>query len=127
MSPEITRYLISAAFLATGILMLGAALTLPIALQEEGGAYGHSWILSRFGNRVEALVGTIIWGLAGIGFIGAAVGFFIGADWWQLFAWVGAPATIAAVALWFAAVPPGTYVGGMMAALTIGWIAFLRG
>jgi hypothetical protein len=127
MSPEITRYLISAAFLLNGVLMLGAALTLPVALQKEGGAYGHSWLLSRFGNQVEAVVGTILWGLAGIGFIGAAVGFFIGADWWQLFAWVGAPATVAAIALWFAAVPPGTYVGGMMAALTIGWIAFLRG
>ena len=127
MSPELTRYLISAAFLLNGLGMLGAALTLPVALRKRGGAYGHSWLLSRFGTETEAVVGTILWGLAGIGFIGAGIGFFIGAEWWQMFAWVGAPADIAAIALWFMAVPPGTYVGGMMAALTIGWMVFLRG
>jgi len=127
MNPEVTRYLISAAFLLTGLGMLGAALTLPVALREPGGAYGHSWLLARFGPQVEAVVGTILWGLAGLGFIGAAVGMFLGANWWTMFAWVGAPSTIAAIALWFAAVPPGTYVGGMMAALTIGWMMFLRG
>jgi len=52
---------------------------------------------------------------------------FLSTDWWTMFAWVGAPAAVAAIALWFGAVPPGTYIGGMMAALTIGWMMFLRG
>ena len=125
MSPDLTRYLITAAFILNGLGMLGAALTLPVALQKPDQPFGHSWLLRRFGVQTEAVVGTILWGLAGIGFIGAGIGFFMDASWWQLFAWVGAPANIAAIALWFAAVPPGTYVGGMLAALTLGWIAFM--
>jgi len=125
MSPDLTRYLITAAFILNGIGMLGAALTLPVALQKPDQPFGHSWLLRRFGVQAEAVVGTVLWGLAGIGFIGAGIGFFLDASWWQLFAWVGAPANIAAIALWFAAVPPGTYIGGMLAALTLGWIAFM--
>lgn len=125
MNPDLTRYLITGAFLLNGIGMLGAALTLPVALQKPDQPFGHSWILRRFGTQTEAVVGTVLWGLAGIGFIGAGVGYFLDATWWTYFAWVGAPANIAAIALWFAAVPPGTYIGGMMAALTLGWIAYL--
>lgn len=125
MSPDLTRYLITAAFILNGAGMLGAALTLPVALQKPDQSFGHSWLLRRFGVQTEAVVGTILWGLAGIGFIGAGIGYVLEAPWWQLFAWVGAPANIAAIALWFAAVPPGTYVGGMLAALTLGWIAFM--
>jgi len=40
------------------------------------------------------------------------------ADWWTSFAWLGAPADFLAIALWFGAAPPGTYMGGMLAALT---------
>ena len=94
MNPDLTRYLITGAFLLNGIGMLGAALTLPVALQKPDQPFGHSWILRRFGTQTEAVVGTVLWGLAGIGFIGAGVGYFLDATWWTYFAWVGAPANI---------------------------------
>ena len=127
MSAELARYLISAAFLLNGIGMLGAGLTLPIVLRKKDQLFGHSWVVARFGTQAEAVTGTILWGLAGLGFIGAGIGYFLQASWWQSFAWLGAPADILAIALWFGAIPPGTYVGGMLAALTLGWIAFQRG
>ena len=61
MSPELTRYLISAAFLLNGLGMLGAALTLPVALRKPDQAFGRSWVLRRFGIRTEAVAGTVIW------------------------------------------------------------------
>ena len=121
-----SRWLISAAFLVHGIGMLGAGLTLPMAIRKTDSGFGHSWFFERCGTQVEAVAGTILWGLAGIGFIGAAVGLFMSQNWWVLFAWVGAPATLLAVLLWFGAVPMGTYAGGVLAALTLGALIFRR-
>ena len=113
------RYLIVAAFALHGIGMLGGGLTLPLVQRKPDSAFGHSWLLSRLG-ALEPVIGTILWGLAGLGFIVAAAGFGLDAEWWRLGAWVGAPLTIVVVVLWYGAVPPGTYVGGVLAALTIG-------
>lgn len=114
------KYLISAAFLMHGIGMLGAGLTLPAAMRKPESGFGNSWLLARLSPGTQAVIGTVLWGLAGIGFIGAAVGYFLGAEWWRMFAWLGAPTTIAAIALWFGAVPPGMYAGGVLAAIVLG-------
>lgn len=124
----IAPYLIAGGFALLGILLLGSALTLPVALRTERTAkgFGHSWVLSRLGVDAEALIGTIIWGLAGLGFIVAAVGYVFGQQfWWVYGAWLGAPMTIIAIALWFGALPMGMYAAGVMAALTLGWLVFL--
>lgn len=119
------RYLISAAFVLHGLGMLGAGLYLPIAMRSEGD-FGRSWLLSRWGERFSAITGTILWGLAGLGMMGAGVGLFLGASWWTAFGWLGAPATILAIALWFGAVPMGAYAGGILAALLLGALVFMR-
>lgn len=125
----IAPYLIAGGFALLGILLLGSALTLPVALRSERTAkgFGHSWALARFGVQTEALIGTIIWGLAGLGFIIAAVGYLFGQQvWWIYGAWLGAPLTIIAIALWFGALPMGMYVAGVMASLALGWLVFLN-
>jgi len=119
-------YLIAAAFALHGFGMLLAGLRMPVTLQREGQPFGHSWLLSRLGLQTETVLATIIWGLAGIGFIVAGVGFALEQGWWVLGAWLGAPLTIAAVALWFGAVPAGTYAGGVLAALTIGALVWIQ-
>lgn len=118
------RYLVAIAFALHGVGMLGAGLTLPLMTRKTDSGFGHSWLLSKAGPQVEAVAGTIIWGLAGIGFVVAAAGFLLGQSWWTFGAWLGAPATILAVALWFGAVPMGTYVGGVFAALTLGVLVY---
>lgn len=118
-------YLVSAAFAMHGLGMLGAALTLPIALRSgKAQGFGHSWLLQRFGTDTEALLGTIIWGLAGLGFLVAAVGFLISAPWWVFGVYLGAPLTVVAIALWFGSVPAGAYAGGVFAALALGVAIF---
>lgn len=119
-------YLIAAAFALNGFGMLIAGLRMPVSLQREGDDFGHSWLLSKLGPQTEAILATIIWGLAGIGFIVAGVGLALGQGWWVYGAWLGAPLTITAVALWFGAVPSGTYAGGVLAALTIGALVWLQ-
>jgi hypothetical protein len=124
----IAPYLIAAGFALMGVLLLGSGLTLPVALRAEERperGFGHSWVLARFGRELESVAGTIVWGLAGIGFIVAALGIVLGQQWWALGAWLGAPLTVAAIALWFGAVPSGAYIAGVMASLTIGWLVFL--
>ncbi len=122
----ISLYLIAAAFGLHGIGMLGSALTLPLAIQKSEKGFGHSWLLARFGTQVEAVAGSIIWGLAGIGFLVAGIGLALGASWWEMGAWLGAPMTIIAIVLWFGAVPMGTYVGGVLAALTLGALVYFQ-
>ncbi len=118
-------YLIIAAFALHGAGMLLSGLTLPMATRAEKQGFGHSWLLSRFGTETESLIGTIVWGLAGIGYLVAAIGLLLGAGWWVYGAWLGAPLTMVAVLLWFGAVPMGTYLGGVLAALTLGALVFL--
>ena len=119
-------YLVAAAFGFTGIGLLMAALGLPRTLRSDGGkaTFGHSWLLSRLGTEKEVLIGTILWGLAGLGFIIAGAGMALQVSWWAWGAWLGAPLTIVAIVLWFGAIPSGTYAAGVLAALTIGALLF---
>lgn len=119
-------YLIAAAFALHGFGMLGAGLTLPVAMRSSDKGFGHSWLFSRVAPGAEPVIGTILWGLSGVGFIIAGAGLAFGAAWWELGAWLGAPLTILAIALWFGAVPVGTYVGGVLAALTLGSLVYLK-
>jgi hypothetical protein len=116
---KLTFYLIVGAFAMHGLGMLAVGLSLPKQLQNPKGAFGHSWALRRLGPVPESVAGTVLFGLAGIGYLIAAVGLFLGAAWWPLGAWLGAPLTIVAIALWFGSVPAGTYAGGVLAAVTI--------
>ncbi len=119
------RYIIAAAFGLQGFALMAAALSLPAAVRKPvGESFGHSWVLARFGPEIEGVVGTILWGLAGLGFIVAGVGLALGGSWWTLGAWLGAPLTIIAVAAWFGSEPPGAYLGGVLAALTLGALIF---
>ena len=104
---------ISGAFLTHGLGMVGGAVA--IALAREGAGFGRSWLLARAGRPLETAVGVLLWGAAGIGFIVAAIGFFRYDGYWMTAAWVGAPATVAAIVLWAGVVPTGTYVGGLLA------------
>lgn len=115
------RWLVTGAFGAHGLGMLGAAGYLPWSMRGPKSDFvGASWLL---GSGVPAIiVGVVLWGVAGVGFVAAAVGFWQGAEWWRLAAWAGSVFTLAAIALWAGSVPAGVYLGG---ALALGTIAYL--
>lgn len=50
------------------------------------------------------------------------VGYWQGAEWWRLWAWVGSATTLAAVGLWISSVPFGVYAGGLLALGTVGYL-----
>lgn len=115
------KWLVTGAFAAHGLGMLGAAGYMPWSIRSPKQDFvGASWLL---GNGVLAIViGVTLWSVAGAGFVAAAVGFWQGAEWWRLAAWVGSAFTIAAIALWAGHVPFGAYVGGALAIGTIGYL-----
>jgi hypothetical protein len=119
---NITRWIVSGAFLMHGLGMVGGAIMTTVAKARDDRGFGRSWLLSGLSRPIEVVLGALLWGAAGLGFLVAAAGFLGGNSYWATAAWVGAAATLVAVALWAGAVPPGTYVG---AALAIAVIAAL--
>lgn len=126
MGDGIWRYLISGAFLMHGLGMLGGAIMVALVGEAaERNGFGQSWLLSKGGAALQSTLGVLIWGAAGAGFVAAAAGFYLDQAWWTNAAWVGAPATLLAIALWAGAVPPGTYAGGALAVATIVYLLVL--
>ena len=121
MDAGIVKWIVAGAFGAHGLGMLGAAGYLPWSIKDpEAKFVGASWLL---GNGILAVVvGVIVWAIAGAGFVAAAVGFWQGAEWWRIAAWVGSIFTLAAIGLWAGSVPFGVYVGGALALATIGYL-----
>ena len=115
------KWLVTGAFAAHGLGMIGAAGYLPWSMRGAKSDFvGASWLL---GSGVAAIVvGVIVWAIAGAGFVAAAVGYWQGADWWRQAAWAGSVFTLLAVALWAGNVPVGVYVGGVLALGTIGYL-----
>jgi hypothetical protein len=91
---------------------------------SQGDFVSASWLLGS--GTPAVLVGVVVWAIAGIGFIGAAVGFWQGAEWWRSWAWVGSIFTLVAIGLWFGSVPVGVYVGGALAIATIVYLVVVR-
>lgn len=120
----LSLYLTAGGFVLMGLLIGWAGIGMPAALRGREGESHRSWLLRRLPLETEILIGTILWGLAGIGLIVAGAGLALSQGWWQYGAWLGAPLTIAAVALWFGVVPAGAYVAGVFAALTIGALGY---
>ena len=119
MDTNIVKWLVTGTFGLHGVGMLGAAGYLPWSIRK-GDFVGASWLL---GSGAAAIaIGVLVWAIAGVGFVGAAVGFWQGAEWWRQWAWVGSIFTLAAVGLWFGSVPFGVYVGGALAIATIGYL-----
>jgi hypothetical protein len=118
MDEGVVRWLVAGAFGLHGIGMVGAAAYLPWSIRKPSAEFiGPSWLL---GSGVPAaIIGVIVWAVAGAGFIVAAVGFWQGAVWWLTAAWIGAVFTLIAIGLWAGSVPFGVYVGGALAAGTI--------
>jgi len=121
MDAGVVKWLVTGAFAAHGIGMVGAAGYLPWSMRGPKPDFvGASWLL---GSGVLAIaVGVIVWMVAGAGFIAAAVGYWQGADWWRSSAWIGSVFTLLAVGLWAGNVPFGVYVGGALAVATIGYL-----
>lgn len=123
MDANTIRWLVTGAFALHGVGMAGAAGYLPWSIRDPKASFiGASWILGAGGLSIT--IGVIVWLIAGVGFIGAAVGFWQGAAWWRLWAWVGSVFTLLAVGLWFGSVPFGVYVGAALAVGTIGYLVF---
>ena len=121
MDTGIAKWLISGAFAAHGMGMLGAAGYLPWSMRAAKADFvGASWLLGS--GPLAILAGVVVWAIAGVGFIAAAVGFWQNADWWQLYAWIGSIFTLLAIGLWIGRVPFGVYVGGVLAVATIGFL-----
>lgn len=112
------KWIVTGAFAAHGLGMVGAAGYLPWSVRNPSGDFiGSSWLL---GNGVPAIIiGVLVWALAGAAYVAAAVGFWQGADWWQLAAWIGSGATLLAIGIWMGSVPFGVYVGGALAVATV--------
>lgn len=78
-------------------------------------------------GMVLRVVAAAIWVVSGVAFIAGAWGLFKDLAWWRTALWIGAPATVAGVALWLnRGLPPGLYVGvafsvGIVVALARGW------
>lgn len=121
MDAGVVKWLVTGAFALHGVGMVGAAGYLPWSMRSAKADFiGASWLL---GSGVLAVaVGVIVWAVAGAGFVAAAVGFWQGAEWWRLCAWVGSAFTLLAIALWVGNVPFGVYVGGALAVGTIGYL-----
>jgi hypothetical protein len=118
MDADIVRWFVAGVFAAHGLAMFGAALSLPWSTRgTQDEAVGTSWLLGSGG--IAMAVGVVVWLLAGAGFIGAAIGFWQGADWWHLTAWIGSVFTLLAIGLWAGSVPAGAYVGAALAAGTV--------
>jgi hypothetical protein len=124
MNNTLSLYLTAGGFVLMGVLIGWAGIGMPATLRGDGGDAHRSWLLRRLALETEILIGTVLWGLAGLGLVIAGVGLGLAQPWWQYGAWLGAPLTIAAVALWFGVVPAGAYVAGVFAALTIGALGY---
>lgn len=121
MDASTLRWLVTGAFGAHGIGMLGAAGYLPFSIRSAKDDFiGASWLLGNTGSAV--VLGVVVWAIAGAGFLAAAFGFWQGAEWWRIAAWVGSVFTLLAIALWAGSVPFGVYVGGALALGTIGYL-----
>ena len=115
------KWLVTGAFAAHGVGMIGAAGYLPWSVRDPKGEFiGASWLLG--GGFLAIAIGVVVWAIAGAGFIGAAIGFWQGAPWWRPAAWIGSVFTLLAIALWAGKVPFGVYVGGALAVGTIGYL-----
>ena len=115
------RWLVTGAFGLHGVGMMGAAGYLPWSMRADKSDFiGASWLLGS--GLLAIVIGVLVWFVAGAGFLAAAVGFWQGAAWWRTSAWVGSVFTLLAVALWAGGVPFGVYVGGALAAGTIGYL-----
>lgn len=112
------RWLIVGAFGMHGLGMLGAAGYLPFDAKRS--FIGESWLFG--GEGLSSIAGVVVWGIAGLGYLAAAIGFWRDTPWWQAAAWVGAAFTIAAIALWIGKVPGGVYVGGLLAVATVAYL-----
>jgi len=118
MNGQTGTWLVTGAFAAHGLGMVGAAAYLPWSIRSARGDFiGASWLLGS--GTLAIAVGVVVWCVAGVGFIGAAVGFWQGAGWWQAAAWVGSVFTLLAVGLWAGHEPFGVYVGALLAVATI--------
>jgi hypothetical protein len=125
MSPEVTRWLVTGAFAMHGLGMVGASGYLPWSIRSEKGDFIRaSWVLGS--GALAAAIGVAVWLVAGAGFLAAVYGFWQGAPWWRVAAWIGSAATLIAIALWVRAVPFGVYVGGALAVGTIAYLLFSR-
>jgi hypothetical protein len=77
-----------------------------------------------FVYKTTLLAGNLDIGAVGIQGVGvlwllAAIGFWQGANWWHLTAWIGSVFTLLAIGLWAGSVPAGAYVGAALAAGTV--------
>lgn len=121
MDNNTTKLLVTGAFAAHGIGMIGAGGYLPWSMKADKPAFiGASWLLGS--GTLAIVVGVIVWIAAGAGFVAAAVGFWQGAEWWRVYAWIGSAFTLLAVGLWAGNEPFGVYVGGLLALATIAYL-----
>lgn len=121
MDASTIRWLVTGAFAAHGVGMIGAAGYLPWSMRAAKPDFiGASWVLGSAALAVA--IGVVVWAIAGAGFVAAAIGFWQGFGWWRLAAWIGSAFTLLAIALWAGSVPFGVYVGGALALGTIGYL-----
>ncbi|HSK47423.1 MAG TPA: hypothetical protein VLA05_05390 [Coriobacteriia bacterium] len=114
------RWAVPLAFAAHGLGMIGGVYFVFAT---------RSWLASALGDgallTAARVFVAILWIVSGIAFVAAGWGFYKDTEWWRTAAWIGAPTTILGVGLWAGEIPPGTYVGAVMAVAVV--IALLAG
>lgn len=119
MDAGLARVVLMVAFVGHGVIMLMAATTIG-AGREASAGFGESWLLP--GGIVGRIAGFAVWGTGGVGFLVAAWALYMFAPWWTGAVLLGGLGTLAAIALWFRAVPSGVYGGGAMALAAMVWV-----
>ncbi len=78
------------------------------------GVSTRSWLLTdTLGERFSGVLGGALWLLPTIGFVTAAAGLFAGQAWWRPLAIGSAVLSLAAIALFWEALPVGSRVGAI--------------
>jgi hypothetical protein len=101
MSPSIVRLLVIGVLVVHGLgHSLGVIGGWGIVRLQGGSS--DSWILSPIlGARVTGLLEGVVWAIPMIGFVVAAAGLWMGADWWRPVAIVSAVVSLFAIGLFW--------------------------
>jgi hypothetical protein len=111
MTPDILRIIVVIVIAAHGIGHVMGVMS-PLGIEIQGGS-GDSWAISRFGTGLAGAVEVVLFLIATIGFVIAAVGLWNGAEWFRTAAVVSAVVSLLAIGLFPAQLPTFSMIGAV--------------